>query len=117
MKSAGPCRMPRKIECMDDAMAEVIRKKSGAERLRIASDMYKSARQMLIAYLRSEHADWTEEQIIREAARRLSHGATSVCDTWWDHRSHRRANTPETTPMTSTMMASKKSEPVFTPPR
>jgi len=63
------------IEVIDDQMAEILRRKTGAERLQIAFGMFSSARRMLLAYLRSEHPDWSEEQINREAARRLSHGA------------------------------------------
>lgn len=65
-----------KIEVMDDELAEVIRAKSGAVRLRIASGMYASARRMLMAHLRSQHPDWDEEQIQLEAGRRLSHGTS-----------------------------------------
>jgi len=60
---------------IDDEMAAVIRAKSGAERLRIASDMYTCARGMLINHLRHEHPEWSEAQVIREAAGRLSHGS------------------------------------------
>jgi hypothetical protein len=67
--------LPAHIEVIDDAMADVIRSKTGAERLRIASGMYASARRMLLCHLRAEHADWDEPRIQREAARRLSHGA------------------------------------------
>ena len=63
------------IEVIDDDMATVLRRKTGAERLQIASGMYASARRMLMSHLRADHPDWLEEQIIREAARRLSHGA------------------------------------------
>lgn len=63
------------FEMIDDQMAAVIRKKTGAERLRIASGMFASARRMLINHLRAEHPEWQEDQISREAARRLSHGA------------------------------------------
>jgi hypothetical protein len=63
------------IEVIDDQMAEVIRSKTGAERLRIASGMYASARRMLLSHLRSEHPDWDEKRVQREASRRLSHGA------------------------------------------
>jgi len=66
---------PGQIEVLDDQMAEVLRSKTGAERLKIASDMFSSARRMLISALRAEHPEWNEPQIIREAARRLSHGA------------------------------------------
>lgn len=66
---------PRKIEAIDDEMARVLRLKSGQERLEMASRMFSSARAMLIAHLRDDHPDWTEDQINREASRRLSHGA------------------------------------------
>ena len=65
----------RQIEVMDDEMAAVLRGKSGVERLKIASGMYVSARRVILHRLRTEHPEWTEEQVCREAARRLSHGA------------------------------------------
>ena len=64
-----------RFEVVDDEMAAVLRTKTGAERLAIASGMYESARSMLLAHLAAEHPDWSEEQVTREAARRLSHGA------------------------------------------
>jgi hypothetical protein len=63
------------IEVMDDDMAEVIRSKTGAERLRIASDLFTSARQMLVRYLRAQNPDWDEQRVQLEASRRMSHGA------------------------------------------
>ena len=63
------------IEVIDDAMAAVLRRKTGAERLAIASGLFASARRMLISHLRAEHPDWDDERVTREAARRLSHGA------------------------------------------
>jgi hypothetical protein len=67
--------LPERIEMVDDAMAEVFRAKTGAERLRIASDLFVFARRMLLSHLRTQHPDWSDERINREAARRLSHGA------------------------------------------
>jgi hypothetical protein len=66
---------PEDIEVIDDEMARVYAAKTGAERLAIASGMFASARRMILSHLRTEHPDWSEEQIHREAARRLSHGA------------------------------------------
>ena len=60
---------PEKIEMIDDEMARVIRAKSGAQRLRMASRMYENVRQMLLAHLRSQHADWSDQQLVRESAR------------------------------------------------
>ena len=55
-------------------MAEVLRGKTGAERLAIANGMFRSARQMLLSHLHTEHPEWDETQINEETARRLSHG-------------------------------------------
>lgn len=63
------------IEVIDDEMARVLRAKTGAERLRIASGMYAAARRMLLSSLAAEHPDWDRRQVIEETARRLSHGA------------------------------------------
>jgi hypothetical protein len=66
---------PRHIEVVDDCMVEILRRKSGAERLRIAFGLFSSARRMLLSHLRAEHPDWSDEQVNAEAVRRLSHGA------------------------------------------
>ncbi len=66
---------PGQIEVVDDVMAQVLRGKTGAERLAIASGLFASARRMLISMLRAEHPDWDDHQVNREAARRFSHGA------------------------------------------
>jgi Rv0078B-related antitoxin len=63
-----------RIEVIDDEMATMLRLKSGAERLTIASRMFSSARRMLLNHLRSVHPEWDQRQIEQEAARRLSHG-------------------------------------------
>lgn len=66
---------PRNIEVVDDDMAEVFRSMTGAQRLKIANDMFESARRMIASHLASEHPDWDERRIQEETARRLSHGA------------------------------------------
>jgi hypothetical protein len=63
------------MEILDDAMAEVLRRKTPAERLAIANGMWKFARDMLRANLAREHPDWTVDELNRMVARRLSHGA------------------------------------------
>ena len=65
----------QRIEVVDDVMADILRRKTGPERLRIAFGLFSSARRMLLCHLRTEHPDWDEAQINHEAARRLSHGA------------------------------------------
>jgi hypothetical protein len=54
-------------------MIEVYRKKSPMERIKIASEMWESARQQISAILRSLHPDWQEVQINKEVIKRLSH--------------------------------------------
>jgi len=66
---------PRQIETIDDRMVEVLRRKTGADRLKIANDLFVMARRMLLIHLREKHPDWNERQVLREAARRLSHGS------------------------------------------
>jgi hypothetical protein len=68
-------RAIERMEIVDEAMVEVLRNKSPAERLAIAAGMWRSARDMIRTLLRAEHPEWTDEAVTREAARRLSHGA------------------------------------------
>ncbi|REJ92571.1 MAG: hypothetical protein DWQ34_12695 [Planctomycetota bacterium] len=62
-------------ESVTDEMAEVLRNKTGVERLAIADSMWRSVRRMLLRRLRREYPAWSEEQCSRETARRMSHGA------------------------------------------
>ena len=62
------------IEVLDDAMADVLRRKSPGERMRLVGQAWRTARLWITAAVRSQHADWTEEQIQGEARRRLSGG-------------------------------------------
>ena len=66
---------PRRIEVVDNDLARVLRLKTGAERLQIASGLFASARRMLIAKLRKEHPEWDPSRVNEEVVRRLSHGA------------------------------------------
>jgi hypothetical protein len=64
-----------RVEVVDDDMARILRSKTGAERLAMASAMFASARRMIASHLAAEHPDWTDEQVQRETSRRISHGA------------------------------------------
>ena len=63
------------IEVVDDVMAEVLRRKTPAERIQIGFNLWTSTRDMLSVYLRKTHPEWDAERIVQEVARRLSHGA------------------------------------------
>lgn len=66
---------PRRFEVIDDQTAEILRGMTTAERLAIANRMWVSARKAMLHMLAAEHPQWTKDQVQREAARRLSHGA------------------------------------------
>ena len=62
------------IEVVDDAMAEVLRRKTPAERVAMVSALNEFLRIMLESVLRGEHPDWEDGRITNEVARRMSHG-------------------------------------------
>jgi hypothetical protein len=64
-----------RVEIPDDAQVAVLRGMSGADRLRIASGMFRAARKMLESDLAARHPEWDEERLRAEVARRLSLGA------------------------------------------
>ena len=64
----------RRIEVIDDAMAEILRRKTPAERLAIGFGLWRSAQKLLRGQLASLHPEWDSERLNREVARRLSHG-------------------------------------------
>ena len=66
---------PGQIEVVDETMAEILRRKTPAERIRIGFALWTSARDMLMTYLKKNHPDWDQGRIEKEVARRLSHGA------------------------------------------
>lgn len=74
MPSPRPDRRPC-FEMVDDAMADILRRKSEGERLAIANGLWKMARRIVRAQLTADHPDWTGRQLDRETARRMSHGA------------------------------------------
>ncbi|HBI24360.1 MAG TPA: hypothetical protein DDX84_09230 [Nitrospiraceae bacterium] len=63
------------IEVVDDSMAEVLRRKTPAERIRIGFNLWASARDMLMIHLKKNHPEWDDEKLRQEVVRRLSHGA------------------------------------------
>ncbi len=72
---AGQIRLDRgQIEVVDDFMANVLRAKTAAERIRIAFDLWTSTRNMLLIHLRKTHPDWNDERVKQEVAKRLFHG-------------------------------------------
>ena len=62
------------IEVVDQAVADMMRLKSPAEKVALVGAAHRMAKRLLAAGIRRNHADWTEEQIQAEVCRRLLHG-------------------------------------------
>jgi len=62
------------IEVIDDVVAEILRRKTPAERIQIACDLWASVYRMLTTHLRKTHPEWDYKKVEQEVARRLSHG-------------------------------------------
>jgi Rv0078B-related antitoxin len=60
------------IEIVDEAVAAVLRQKTPAERIALASAANRTARALFAAQIRRQHADWTDAQVDAEVARRLT---------------------------------------------
>jgi len=66
---------PGQIEVIDDTMAEILRRKTPTERIRIGFALWTSAHNMLMIHLKKTHPEWNNDRVAKEVARRLSHGA------------------------------------------
>jgi len=55
---------------------EAFRRMTPERRLALAERLYWSAREMKAAWLRGQHADWSEEQVAREVTRIFAHART-----------------------------------------
>ena len=62
------------IEVIDDAMVEVLRKKSPAERVEMINAAHRTARRLLSAGIRHQYPDWDDHQVEVEVRRRLLSG-------------------------------------------
>jgi len=63
---------PGQIEVVDDTMAEVLKRKTPAERIAIGFTMWTAARNMLMVHLKRTHPEWNSEMVEKEVARRMS---------------------------------------------
>ena len=61
------------IEVLDQAMADVLRQKTPAQRLQIGFALWDSTKRMLTAHLSAEHPDWSPKRVNAEVAWRLAH--------------------------------------------
>lgn len=61
-----------RIEILDDAMVALLKQKTGIERLAMASELFRSAQQLLRAAVRRAQPEWSEEEVEQEVARRVA---------------------------------------------
>ena len=62
-----------RIEVVDDKVAEILKTKSGPERLSMVWDAWSFFEKRVAAHLKSTHPEWTEEQIQKEIVRRVTY--------------------------------------------
>lgn len=62
------------FEIISDQMAEILRRKTDAQRLRSVDAFWKSARSILRASILSQQPHWTVQEVNIEIARRISNG-------------------------------------------
>lgn len=63
------------IEVVDDKVAEILRRKTPAERVTMAVEMNRLARLRIEGHLRTFHPEWTDAQVQAEIARRMLLGS------------------------------------------
>jgi len=61
------------IEMMDPLMEQVLRRKTGWERLAIVDRLNEGARQLVEANIRGRNPDWTNAQVRQAVAWRIGH--------------------------------------------
>jgi hypothetical protein len=62
-------------EVLDDRVAEILRGKTPAERLAMTFRLWSFVRDMVRRVIAHEHPEWSEAEVARETARRMSQGA------------------------------------------
>jgi hypothetical protein len=70
-RNRRPC-----VELLDEAVVEVLRRKTPAERVAIIFAANRTMRLRLEGHLRSRHPDWDDQTVMQEIARRMSRGAS-----------------------------------------
>ncbi len=66
------------IGMVDSRVAEILRRMSGMERLRLAHEMWQLTRERLTTFLRSHHPEWDEAELQRRVADWLLHGSLAA---------------------------------------
>lgn len=70
VRKSRPC-----IELLDDAVVEVLRRKTPTERVAMIFAANRTMRLRLEGHFRTRHPDWDNQTVMQEIARRMSRGA------------------------------------------
>ncbi|HEY7117402.1 MAG TPA: hypothetical protein VH475_12495 [Tepidisphaeraceae bacterium] len=65
-----------RIEMVDDAVAEILKRKTPAERIALGFAANRTVRLVIEGSVRSQHPDWDDAAIRAAVARRMLHGTT-----------------------------------------
>jgi hypothetical protein len=68
--------IPTHVEVVDDAIADILRRKTFAEKLRMVAGGWPLLRAMHSFQVRHAHPDWDEKLVNAEVNRRMAHGST-----------------------------------------
>ena len=74
MSDPSAVKIGPRIEMLDEAMVEVLRRKTPAERVAMIFAANRTMRLRFEGHLRSRHPDWDTPTVMREIARRMSGG-------------------------------------------
>lgn len=66
---------PRRIEVMDDRVAEIMRRKTPAEKLAMLDEAWRFGWSLVEGGVRRLNPDLPDDEVRRETARRMSRGA------------------------------------------
>jgi hypothetical protein len=64
-----------RIEVMDDAVAEILRRKTPAERIAMGFAANRAVRLVIEGSIRSDHPDWSDSAVRAAVAKRMLNGA------------------------------------------
>jgi hypothetical protein len=67
---------PAQIEIVDEAVAKVLRKMTGAQRVAQIVAAHRTAKLMLRASIKQKHPEWDDSAVHKEVVRRLTGGTT-----------------------------------------
>jgi hypothetical protein len=68
--------IPTHVEVVDDAIADILRRKTFAEKLRMVTGGWPLLRAMHVFQVRQAYPGWGEKLVSDEVNRRMAHGST-----------------------------------------